>query len=350
MADASLESAAARRTARVRWGPWGRVALGVGVVAAELALFAGYRALFARLEWSTIAGQRFPDYLYWYPEVVLATLIGYALVVPGLSRRAAHRDLDALAPALETRPAELERLHSRLGSIGSGLPTLGAALGALGGVALTFSPGIWAAGHPPGFEDPDLSWGLVRNPVMFGLVFRAVLFEVELARFFSGLGGRHARVDLLDLQPLAPFARRGLTTVLVYFLLGSIASLTALGPWKADTTLVSLAVLAAIGVAALGLPMRGVRARIRRAKQAELARLRASIREQRSALLGAAPSSSAGVASLADLLAWEARVERVREWPFDAPSLLRFVLYLGLPLGSWLGGALVERLLGAALD
>jgi hypothetical protein len=30
-------------------------------------------------------------------------------------------------------------------------------------------------------------------------------------------------------------------------------------------------------------------------------------------------------------------------WPFDAPIRLRFTLFLLLPLGSWLGGALVER-------
>jgi hypothetical protein len=40
----------------------------------------------------------------------------------------------------------------------------------------------------------------------------------------------------------------------------------------------------------------------------------------------------------------------VREWPFDAPTLARFLLYVAIPLGSWIGGALAERLLGAALD
>jgi len=30
--------------------------------------------------------------------------------------------------------------------------------------------------------------------------------------------------------------------------------------------------------------------------------------------------------------------------------MLRFALYLAIPLGSWLGGAFVERLLSAALD
>jgi hypothetical protein len=53
---------------------------------------------------------------------------------------------------------------------------------------------------------------------------------------------------------------------------------------------------------------------------------------------------------LPGLLAYEARVERVREWPFDLPVLLRFGLYVLILLGSWVAGALVERALGLALD
>jgi hypothetical protein len=34
----------------------------------------------------------------------------------------------------------------------------------------------------------------------------------------------------------------------------------------------------------------------------------------------------------------------VRERPIDAPTLRRFALYLAIPLGSWFGGALVERM------
>jgi hypothetical protein len=50
------------------------------------------------------------------------------------------------------------------------------------------------------------------------------------------------------------------------------------------------------------------------------------------------------------LLAYMNQIESVREWPFDAPTLTRFFLYVAIPLGSWVGGALVERLLGVALD
>ena len=63
----------------------------------------------------------------------------------------------------------------------------------------------------------------------------------------------------------------------------------------------------------------------------------------------AAEAADAG-AKLPGLLAYMNQIESVREWPFDAPTLTRFFLYVAIPLGSWVGGALVERLLGAALD
>ena len=38
------------------------------------------------------------------------------------------------------------------------------------------------------------------------------------------------------------------------------------------------------------------------------------------------------------------------DWPFDAPTLARFAVLLALATGSWLGGAVMERLLGSILD
>ena len=52
---------------------------------------------------------------------------------------------------------------------------------------------------------------------------------------------------------------------------------------------------------------------------------------------------------LADLLAYEARIASVSEWPIDGFTLLRLSFYLFLPVGSWLGGALVERLVSRLL-
>ena len=53
--------------------------------------------------------------------------------------------------------------------------------------------------------------------------------------------------------------------------------------------------------------------------------------------------SANATSHLTALLALEARIENVREWPLDLSTVVRFAFYLALPLGSWLGGALVER-------
>jgi hypothetical protein len=53
---------------------------------------------------------------------------------------------------------------------------------------------------------------------------------------------------------------------------------------------------------------------------------------------------------MADLLAYRSLIEAFPEWPFNAPLLTRLLLYLAIPLGSWIAGAMVERGLDRLLD
>jgi hypothetical protein len=62
------------------------------------------------------------------------------------------------------------------------------------------------------------------------------------------------------------------------------------------------------------------------------------------------PEAADAARRLPGLLAFEARIEAAREWPFDAATLRRFGIVLLLPLVSWLGGALVERGVDTLLD
>jgi capsular polysaccharide biosynthesis protein len=89
----------------------------------------------------------------------------------------------------------------------------------------------------------------------------------------------------------------------------------------------------------------GVRESIWREKATQLDALRERIRGQRSAVLGEAAAPAGEGAQLANLIAYHDLIERAPEWPFDAPMIARLALFAGLGLGSWLGGALVERLL-----
>ena len=101
--------------------------------------------------------------------------------------------------------------------------------------------------------------------------------------------------------------------------------------------------------AAVWLPMRGVHQRMQRAKRDELVRVNAAIRGDGAALAGSAIAARAASAGLADLIEYRRLVESVPEWPLDPGLRARLLLYVALPLGSWLGGALVERLIDLAL-
>jgi hypothetical protein len=124
----------------------------------------------------------------------------------------------------------------------------------------------------------------------------------------------------------------------------SLASLIFVDLDFAWTTGAVVAVTLAVGTWLFVAPLVRMAQRIRSQKAAELARVRARLRSARDALLaGAGDDARAG--ELPALLAYEQRIERVPEWAVDLPQIARFVLLALLALGSWLGGAVVERLL-----
>jgi hypothetical protein len=165
----------------------------------------------------------------------------------------------------------------------------------------------------------------------------------------SELGRRLPRIDLLDPASLEPFARQGLLFALPGLILLSFLAFN-LGDrgWIGAALVLGTATLAWTGAAAW-LPLRGVHARMRRAKAEELARVHAAIRGDASALAESAIAGRGASAGLADLVAWRALVLAAPEWPLPPALRARFALYLALPLGSWLGGALAQRLLDALL-
>jgi hypothetical protein len=174
--------------------------------------------------------------------------------------------------------------------------------------------------------------------------------QAEDARYFSALAERLPAIDLFDPRPLAPFVRQGLRGGLLWIVFVSLYSFNLV-----DTdALASVALMWLLGLAfslppAL-LPLLGVHRRIRAAKRTELDRVDAALRDEPDALASSALERRAGGVSVADLVAYRGLVSSVREWPFDAGARWRILLYLSIPVGSWLGGAFVERILGAALD
>jgi hypothetical protein len=154
-------------------------------------------------------------------------------------------------------------------------------------------------------------------------------------------------LNLLDAEPNGPFTQHGVQSALLVVIMMSITAPVAVAP---EGGLVGAAfnsaLMLVLVMAALILPMRGIHKRIQAQKQDELAAVRRRIQRARDRLFSEAGDTDG---ELLALLAMESRIERVEEWPFGSGSLYRVGFYLLLGLGSWVGAALVEKMLESAL-
>jgi len=288
----------------------------------------------------------------WF-EGVHILLIAYAPAALAYGLRGARLDLHALRPTLRLSDAQFRDRMRALGTFnGAHLASLTVLLVVASQVPLFVGPSpssSWPEGRPP-LGDPRMTWILLRSAVVAVLSAQLVYAEVTVARRFSEIGASWTAVDLLDLSPLAPFARHGLRSVLIWTGLTILTSLLFLVSWAQASARVALVLILVVATAVLILPVRGVHRRVREEKRAELERVRAELRAERDAELAAHAGGGGAGARLANLIAYEQRIESARSWPFDPGTLLRFGLYVTLGVGSWLGGAVVERLLGLLLD
>jgi hypothetical protein len=168
------------------------------------------------------------------------------------------------------------------------------------------------------------------------------------ARGFSRLAAALPDVDLLDLESLTPFNRQRLVIALPLVVVLSFFGFNLIDPGLL-LPFGAVAALLLLGTAvALSHVAGGVRERIRRAKREELARINAAIRGKPGALAGSALPQRE-VTDLGGLLAYREFVASVPESPGTVNTRGRLLLLVAIPVGSWLGGALVERILAAFL-
>jgi hypothetical protein len=325
--------------------------VGTGIALAFFALYLLYTGLFCQkigqLDGVITSGSSWP----WGAELIQDFFIGFALAVSAACIRGARLDFDELLPQLDTSGRDREQLvreaftYQRVP-----LAAVGLVIGVGSALLTVTEETMWSGGGMPAWSHPSVLWLAVRNAINWWVASRAMTLELMLGRGFSRLGDRLVSFDLLDPTPLAPFGRRALRNVLLWMLLAAFLSLTYLGEgWASDLMPFALVSLAGFALAAFQLPLVGAHRRICALKMAELARIRGAIREAREETLAHSAGAQSAGGRLSDLVSYEARIAAVAEWPIDASTLLRLGLYLAIGLGSWLGAAVVERLLETAL-
>jgi hypothetical protein len=169
-----------------------------------------------------------------------------------------------------------------------------------------------------------------------GCLFYAIVAE---STRLSSLSDAIQSLDLLELSPYRPFTRLGQINALLVIGILSVTSLLLVesryGPMLVGGW-ISCVIFAWI---VLTLPLRGIRKKIRIAKAQELDWCRQALRIARDEL----KSGVVVQQPIAEIIAYRTMIENIRNLPFENPTLVHFALYVMIPLGSWLGGAFVER-------
>lgn len=276
-------------------------------------------------------------------NAALGLVFAYLCASLWLGQRWIHRDFDDLRPAVEASDAEWEAWRRRALSPSRGKLARAAAVGFLAGIVVDII-GARAA-DARAYWIGHLVWVHLLNPMLFSVMGLLVATSAERATVYQEIG-RRVRISIGDIASLAPFARVGLRTALLWFLGTSFASLLLV---DTDSPMLVLSILLGTTIfagASLVAPSRGVHERMRQVKRQELAWLRGEIARAAGALRS---GDTAGAVQLPALCTWEARVADAPVWPFDAGTAVRFSLFLLMPLGSWLGGAFAERALNRFL-
>lgn len=173
-------------------------------------------------------------------------------------------------------------------------------------------------------------------------LYRLFASVIQYANQFSRVAKTMPKIELFN-HPLSQvFVQQGVRSALLIVGILSICGNLIIAPGTRLDAAILIGIISGLCAAtALINPVIGIHKRIVKEKQAQLSQLQ----EQILPLSNNLKDDDRHWLKLSTLLALEARIQSVREWPFDASSLSRVAFYITLGLSSWIGAALVEKFL-----
>ncbi len=185
--------------------------------------------------------------------------------------------------------------------------------------------------------------------IVIGMVFvwmtagLVIASRVHVAGQFRR-AGNEVPIDPYDQSPLEPFARSGMSDMLLTvgaLVLSTVQSVDAM--FRFENYLYALAVAVPAGLFLLLRPMSSIHLRLRERKQAELTQINKLIRRSPKDL------TQRAVAELEPLLQRRDRVRALPTWPLDTAMVSRLIFYGVIPPAAWVAAALVEQLVSGLL-
>lgn len=267
-----------------------------------------------------------------WPAFVLSVLITVALGMQRYARTRDFADHAALRAVMPDCAAQEDRMYDA-----AGLRRLRIATAA--GAAFGMAPTLFAVPQTLIAREPAMfAWFLAINALIAALFARGIVQSARAAENWARSIDQSLVIDLLRIDSLNVIGRHGARSALIWFSVAGAILLFFLGHNMNALTLAVLLLAAVMGIWIFVRPMERVHRRIRAAKGEELEAVR---REIQAARLQTSRDPAAAV-KLQGLLAYEARIEHVREWPFDQPTALRVAAYVLIPAIPWFGQAVAS--------
>lgn len=317
----------------LRWPALALGALGVGYAAVT-----GLAALAEPSAPSPWADPRWFSFEIHQVALIAISLAGIGYGVRGALRALAELEAAGRLPADAAHALAAQALRAdrrELAAVGAGALVFC--------VALSFYPPVWTSGVTPPLFSPWRLWFILRLATTLAV---ALTWALTLLRLGTRLAAAAARapIDLLDARAFDPLVRAAGTNLALWVAYLALLGFILVFPSPLELSLLFLALAGLISAAVFVRPLLLIHRVLVATRAREVESAHAAIRRARGA--GGAPAPPG---ALADALAWEARVARTPTWPVDAGGLVRLGLYAAIGLASWVGAALVERVLGALL-
>ncbi len=310
--------------------PW------IGVIVAILLLVAPFLVAWVEghMPWLIATGR-------WRSMLVSPTIIIYVLAVSPRQAALEAQVFDSLLPLLVDEHAGLSRLAKQAGGMSVAREVAAFCVGAA--LAVTMS----SQGLRNEFTWLELVL-VVEQALMYGLLGVVIYGSLASTRVTSALLGLDLKIDPLDVSPFVAIGRQSLWMALI-FVGGITLSLLFIGMQPGYLLLwefwVVYGPLIVVPVIVFFLNMAPTHRRLQAARDAELKRVGALIRQECSAMvrqLEGGEEPSGAEQRITALTAYEARLQQARTLPYNTAMLRTVFVSVLIPGGTMVGRVVAE--------
>jgi len=159
----------------------------------------------------------------------------------------------------------------------------------------------------------------------------------------------HVKINLLHVEDLTVFLKTGVRSALAF--IGTYALFPLLGISKFEDMLLNPAVFIFIPIilAMILIPLLPLRRKIKKAKDHALSLINAAIKDKSASLKDSLIAKDYANLNIVDLITYKKIILNTKEVPINIPIVFRLLLYIIIPLLTWIAASLVDKIIVAIL-